>query len=71
MKNQNDMNGLAGLAEVVERHTGATGAELEVYVFYFAACFADSMDRKDIGDYFDARLQTAKQRAKAEGATWL
>ncbi len=63
--------GILELAELIEEHTGATGAELECYVFYVCAGFADIMGRKDIGDYFDNRLQDAKDRAQAEGAHWV
>lgn len=56
---------LTGLAETIHNHTGYEGAELETYTFYVAACFADVMDRKDIGDYFDARLQETKVRDQA------
>ncbi len=52
------------LAEVIHNHTGAENSELDQLTFFIAAGFADVMGRKDIGDYFDARLQDAKARGK-------
>ena len=59
---------IAGLAAVIEKQTGATGAELEMLTFFVAASFADVLGRKDIGDYFDGRCQVAKAQLAKETA---
>lgn len=53
---------ITDLAEMIHEQTGAEGAELECYVFYVSACFADVIGRKDIGDYFNNRLQESKAK---------
>lgn len=59
---------IAGIAEKINEATGADGAELEMLTFFVAACFADVMGRKDIGDYFDGRCQEAKTKLAKETA---
>lgn len=58
--------GLAGLAAMIHEHTGETGPELEATTFYMAACLADALHCKDIGDYFDRRCQEAKAKVRKE-----
>lgn len=55
---------IMGLAEKLNEQTGAEGAELEAMTFYIAACLADVMGRKDIGNYFDARCQQAHTKMR-------
>ena len=55
---------ILALATKINEATGADGAELEMLTFWVAACFADGLGRKDIGDYFDARCQQAKEKMK-------
>ena len=49
---------LTDRAEVIHKHTGAEGKELEELTFYVAAGLADCFGQKDIGDYFETRCQT-------------
>lgn len=58
---------ILGLATKIHQATGAEGAELEMLTFYVAACYADALKRKDLGDYFDGRCQEARAKLAKEG----
>lgn len=68
MSNKLDMTRLEGLAEVINQHTGVTGAQLEGFTFYLAAAFADAHGRNDIGDYFAKQCNDARDRSKDKAA---
>ncbi len=57
-------DGILGLAELIHEHTGEEGKKLEALTFYVAACYADAMGRKDIGDYFNERCQASTKQSR-------
>lgn len=59
-------HGLIGLAQAINEHNGMEGPELEAYVSFVAAGFADLMGRKDIGDHFEAKCKAAWRKHKGE-----
>lgn len=52
---------IASLAEKINEATGMEGKELEAFTFLAAAVYADVMGRKDIGDYFQKRMDAASE----------
>ena len=58
------MDGLIGLSETIHEYTGEEGRELEALTFYVAACYADMMQRKDIGDYFIKRCNESYEKSR-------
>jgi hypothetical protein len=50
---------IQNLAKEINEKTGMEGKELEAFTFLASAVFADAMGRKDIGDYFQGRMDEA------------
>lgn len=55
---------ISRLAEEIHDATGMTGKELEAFTFLTAAVYADIVGRKDIGDYFQKRMDESWKQVK-------
>ena len=55
------MTNLNELAAKIKEATGMEGKELEAFTFLTAAVYADIVGRKDIGDYFQKRMDEASK----------